>query len=82
MLIVLAGNRQEFLDWCRENGINHKSREVLYPFTVEDIMGISGIKEFHIIGSWRQRADAFEIRDRVRLRMEMDKEFSKEVNNV
>lgn len=42
--IVLAGNYAIFLNWCKENQINPRSRDVFYLDHISRLRGLQGLE--------------------------------------
>lgn len=60
LLVVLAGNRQEFAYWCRENERTYRDRKVTYIDRAECLMGMRGFN-YVIYGTFWSRRDALEL---------------------
>jgi hypothetical protein len=62
---VIAGNYQQFIYWCREQGISPHSRQVIYA-SPERLRGYSNLA-IERVGTWYERDDIREIEEELRI---------------
>ena len=56
MTLVLAGYREEFVSWCRRNGVDPAGRDVKFVRSMEDALGFGPPTKTVRTGRW-WRAD-------------------------
>ena len=56
--VILAGNYQQFMDWCRETKTN--PRECVYYDHPHKILGLSHFEQIKV-GTWSDVKDAYKL---------------------
>lgn len=60
MKIILAGNYNEFLQYCHDNIISRRDPNTIYARDIHSIKGIHGA-EIKVVGTFWERRDASDI---------------------
>lgn len=70
MKIIIAGNYEQFCNWCYENKINPHSREVFYTGRVMSFLGyrFKDTDELIWTGTWFERDDIMDILNEIAVR--------------
>lgn len=62
---VIAGTYSQFLDWCRERGLNPRSRDLIFVLSADWLQGQRDLEVVRT-GTWADRRDLDEIEDMLR----------------
>lgn len=65
ILVVVAGNYQQFVGFCRDNGFNPRQRGLVYAQSVETLYGLHSV-DLAYAGELRHRRDLPELYARLR----------------
>ena len=63
--LILAGNYRQFLDWCKEEGVDPRTRSIRY---IHDVHSILGMRDYEVIryGTYYERKDFNDIEDEIK----------------
>lgn len=69
-IMILAGNYQQYIHWCKDMGVSPRSRMVRYVYDVSDLRGRRNMIFVHI-GTFWTRHDAATIYEAAKLSTDM-----------